>query len=278
MYRAVTRQIEVTVEPNFMPERSSVDQGQYFWAYTIVITNTGEETVQLRTRHWIITDATGHRQEVRGEGVVGEQPVLAPGERFEYTCGVPLPTSSGFMTGRYQMVTESGEQFEIDVPTFSLDSPDEKRVLNWSARYGDGPMQWTIPPMALLLLGAILIGAHVLTPWSAPISPIAPSSATRCSWPSQKGRCSGVVLAQISCSPRRIASQPGEKFRVGGTCRRATMRAAPPVSCAARRCRRGRVHPLYRRQDAGSPDSRGAQARKAAARSSSFQRTQRARI
>ena len=85
MYRAVTRQIEVTVEPNFMPERSVVDKGQYFWSYTIVITNTGEETVQLKTRHWIITDATGHKQEVRGEGVVGEQPVLAPGERFEYT-------------------------------------------------------------------------------------------------------------------------------------------------------------------------------------------------
>jgi ApaG protein len=130
MYRAVTRQIEVTVEPNFMPERSSVEKRQYFWSYTIVITNTGEETVQLRTRHWTITDASGRKQEVRGEGVVGEQPVLAPGERFEYTSGVPLPTASGFMTGRYQMVTESGEQFEIEVPTFSLDSPDSKRVLN----------------------------------------------------------------------------------------------------------------------------------------------------
>ena len=130
MYRAITRQIEVTVEPNFMPERSATDRGQYFWSYTIVITNTGAETVQLRTRHWIITDATGHKQEVRGEGVVGEQPVLAPGERFEYTSGVPLPTSSGFMTGRYQMVSESGEKFEIEVPAFSLDSPDTLRGLN----------------------------------------------------------------------------------------------------------------------------------------------------
>jgi len=130
MYRAVTRQIEVTVEPNFMPERSSVEKPEYFWSYTIVITNTGDETVQLQTRHWIITDAIGRRQEVRGKGVVGEQPVLAPGERFEYTSGVPLPTASGFMTGRYQMVSESGERFEIDVPTFSLDSPDSKRVLN----------------------------------------------------------------------------------------------------------------------------------------------------
>jgi ApaG protein len=130
MYRAVTRQIEVTVEPNFLPERSSTESGQYFWAYTIVITNAGRETVQLQTRHWIITDAAGRKQEVKGKGVVGEQPVLAPGERFEYTSGVPLPTASGIMTGRYQMVSESGEHFEIDVPTFSLDSPDGKRVLN----------------------------------------------------------------------------------------------------------------------------------------------------
>jgi ApaG protein len=130
MYRAVTRQIEVTVEPNFLPERSSPERGEFFWSYTIVITNSGTETVQLRTRHWIITDATGRKQEVRGEGVIGEQPILAPGERFEYTSGVPLPTASGFMTGRYQMVSESGERFEIDVPTFSLDGPDSKRVLN----------------------------------------------------------------------------------------------------------------------------------------------------
>jgi ApaG protein len=130
MYRAVTRQIEVTVEPNFMPERSSAEKHYYFWSYTIVITNSGAETVQLRTRHWIITDASGVREEVRGEGVIGEQPVLAPGERFEYTSGVPLATASGIMTGRYQMVTESGERFEIDVPTFSLDSPYSKRVLN----------------------------------------------------------------------------------------------------------------------------------------------------
>ena len=130
MYRAVTRRIEVTVEPDFLPERSSVAKSEYFWSYSIVITNTGAETVQLRTRHWIIIDATGHRHEFRGEGVVGEQPVLRPGERFEYTSGVPLRTASGIMTGRYQMVNESGERFEIDVPTFSLDSPDGKRVLN----------------------------------------------------------------------------------------------------------------------------------------------------
>ena len=90
MYRAVTRQIEVIVEPNFLPERSSPEDGRFFWAYTIAIVNAGTQTVQLKTRYWIITDGTGRSQEVRGEGVVGEQPVLEPGERFEYTSGVPF--------------------------------------------------------------------------------------------------------------------------------------------------------------------------------------------
>jgi ApaG protein len=130
MYRAVTRNIEVTVEPNFLPEKSPAEGGRYFWSYTIVITNSGEETVQLKTRHWIITDAAGRQEHVRGEGVIGEQPVLAPGERFEYTSGVPLGTASGFMVGSYEMETESGERFRIDVPAFSLDSPGGKRVLN----------------------------------------------------------------------------------------------------------------------------------------------------
>jgi len=130
MYRAITRQIEVTVEPNFLPEHSSAEKSEYFWSYTVVITNTGQETVQLRARHWVITDASGRQKVVDGEGVIGEQPMLAPGERFEYTSGVPLATASGFMGGSYQMVTESGEKFDIDVPTFSLDSPDSKRVLN----------------------------------------------------------------------------------------------------------------------------------------------------
>ena len=130
MFVSRTRDIEVKVTPRFLPERSSAENRQYFWSYTIVITNSGDETVQLRTRHWIITDASGRKQEVRGEGVVGEQPVLEPGQRFEYTSGVPLPTASGFMAGRYQMESESGEKFEIDVPAFSLDSPEGKRTLN----------------------------------------------------------------------------------------------------------------------------------------------------
>src|SRR5947209_5204070 len=120
-YRAVTRQIEVRVVPRFLSERSSPENGYYFWSYTITLTNLGPETVQLKTRHWRITDAHGRLQEVRGPGVVGEEPVLAPGEHFEYTSGVPLPTSSGFMAGSYGMLSAAGEQFDIEIPPFSLD-------------------------------------------------------------------------------------------------------------------------------------------------------------
>ncbi len=129
-YRAATRNIEVTVVPRFMPDRSSPDNGYFFWAYTVTLTNLGPETVQLKTRHWRITDALGRLQEVRGAGVVGEEPVLKPGENFEYTSGVPLPTPSGFMAGSYGMVTAGGEGFDIDIPAFSLDTPQEERTIN----------------------------------------------------------------------------------------------------------------------------------------------------
>ena len=129
-YRAVTRQIEVRVEPQFLAERSSPENGYYFWAYTITLTNLGRETVQLKRRHWRITDAHGRLQEVRGAGVVGEEPVLKPGENFEYTSGVPLPTTSGFMSGTYGMINASGEEFEIEVPAFSLDTPQRGRTIN----------------------------------------------------------------------------------------------------------------------------------------------------
>ena len=129
-YRAVTRQNEVKVVPSFMPERSSPENGYFFWAYTITLTNLGGETVQLKTRHWRITDAQGRLQEVRGEGVVGEQPVLKPGENFEYTSGVPLPTPSGFMTGTYGMVGAAGETFDIEIPAFSLDTPQQGHTIN----------------------------------------------------------------------------------------------------------------------------------------------------
>jgi ApaG protein len=129
-YRAITRGIEVSVTPRFLEERSSPDDGKYFWAYTIEIVNRGSETVQLKSRHWRITDALGRTQDVRGAGVVGEQPVLKPGQSFEYTSGVPLTTASGFMLGTYGMETARGERFEIEIPAFSLDSPGARRTVN----------------------------------------------------------------------------------------------------------------------------------------------------
>jgi len=130
MYRAVTRNIEVKVTPRFIPDRSSPDNNYFFWAYTVAITNHGREQVQLKTRHWRITDAHGRLQEVRGAGVIGEEPVLKAGESFEYTSGVPLQTPSGFMVGTYGMVSAAGERFDIDIPAFSLDSAEEKRTIN----------------------------------------------------------------------------------------------------------------------------------------------------
>ncbi len=130
MYRAVTQNIQVTVTPSFLPDKSSAEQARFFWAYKIEIVNLGQVTVQLKTRHWRITDAHGRVQEVRGPGVVGEQPVLKPGGRFEYTSGVPLTTATGMMAGSYQMEAETGEVFDVEVPGFSLDSPHNKRVLH----------------------------------------------------------------------------------------------------------------------------------------------------
>ena len=130
MYRATTRKIEVTVAPRFMPERSSPTSGYFFWAYTINISNHGSETVQLKTCHWRITDAFGRLQEVKGPGVVGEEPVLEPGGSFEYTSGVPLPTPSGFMAGTYGMVSGGGEHFDIEIPAFSLDCSYSERTIN----------------------------------------------------------------------------------------------------------------------------------------------------
>jgi ApaG protein len=130
MYCTITHQIEVKVVPTFLSEKSAPENGYFFWAYKITLTNRGQDIVQLKTRHWRITDANGRLQEVRGEGVVGEQPVLKPGEHFEYTSGVPLPTPSGFMVGSYGMVTAAGERFDIDIPAFSLDLPQEGRTIN----------------------------------------------------------------------------------------------------------------------------------------------------
>ena len=130
MYSETTRSINVSVEPVYLEEQSSPAEGRYVWAYHVRIENRGGETVQLRNRHWKITDSRGQMQEVRGPGVVGEEPVLRPGENFEYTSGVPLPTPSGFMTGSYGMVTAAGEEFDIDIPAFSLDTPQRERTIN----------------------------------------------------------------------------------------------------------------------------------------------------
>ncbi len=130
MYQTTTRAIRVTVEPTFVDSESSPAKGQYFWAYRIEIANLGEEVVQLRARHWRITDANGRTEEVRGPGVVGKQPVLKPGETFSYTSGCPLSTASGIMVGSYQMQTETGETFSIDIPAFSLDLPGTRKTLN----------------------------------------------------------------------------------------------------------------------------------------------------
>ncbi|MEO1200268.1 MAG: Co2+/Mg2+ efflux protein ApaG [Pseudomonadota bacterium] len=130
MYSATTRKIRVSVTPDYAPDQSEPDNGAYFWTYTIEITNLGLDRVQLISRHWLITDANGKTFEVRGPGVVGEQPVLGPGESFTYTSGVPLSTTSGTMTGSYQMVDVEGRDFEVDVPAFSLDSPYASQTLN----------------------------------------------------------------------------------------------------------------------------------------------------
>ena len=130
MYRATTRGIRVSVKPSFLEERSAPDEGRYFWAYTIEIANLGTEQVQLRSRAWLITDASGRREDVRGPGVVGEQPVLKPGEAFTYTSGCPLTTPSGIMSGWYQMETTSGEMFNVEIPAFSLDSPYGQHSVN----------------------------------------------------------------------------------------------------------------------------------------------------
>lgn len=123
MYTATTRGIRVTVKPVYLEDQSSPSDEHYVWAYQIKIENVGRERVQLINRHWRITDANGHVEEVQGPGVVGEQPVLEPGESFEYTSGTPLGTPSGIMAGTYEMESGEGERFEVEVPAFSLDSP-----------------------------------------------------------------------------------------------------------------------------------------------------------
>lgn len=120
---AVTRGVRVHVESEYAPERSDPARKEWFFLYTVRITNEGAEVVQLLTRHWIITDGTGHVEEVRGPGVVGKQPVLKPGESFEYTSGCPLSTPFGVMEGTYQMISQAGEQFDAKIAPFTLSEP-----------------------------------------------------------------------------------------------------------------------------------------------------------
>ena len=130
MYEATTRTIRVEVEPEFLEDQSSPADGHYVWAYRVRIENHGKEKVQLITRHWKITDSRGRLQEVIGAGVVGEQPVLQPGDMFEYSSGCPLSTPSGVMMGNYTMIAEGGDTFDVEIPAFSLDSPYEGGRLN----------------------------------------------------------------------------------------------------------------------------------------------------
>ena len=120
---ATTKAIKVSVVSEYSPDRSRPQQQHWFFLYTITIQNTGDDTVQLVSRHWIITDDLGHVEEVRGPGVVGQQPVLRPGESFTYTSGCPLPTQTGRMEGTYRMLSTSGESFDVRIAPFTLSTP-----------------------------------------------------------------------------------------------------------------------------------------------------------
>ena len=130
VYEAQTQGVKVRVAPTYLPERSDPDGELYVWAYRVEIENEGAGTVQLVDRHWIITDAYGHVEEVTGPGVVGEQPVLQPGDTYAYTSGCPLNTPSGTMVGTYGMVAPDGERFEAAIPAFSLHLPGAERAVN----------------------------------------------------------------------------------------------------------------------------------------------------
>jgi len=130
MYEETTNNIRVVVEPSFLEDESAPEENRYIWAYRVTIENCGEAPVQLISRYWQITDAHGRVREVRGPGVVGEQPNIDPGKFYQYTSGAPLETPSGFMTGSYKMRQASAESFDINIPLFALDSPYESRQIH----------------------------------------------------------------------------------------------------------------------------------------------------
>ena len=129
-YSAETNGILIRVRPSYLAGQSDPEAGRWVWAYQVEIVNLSGSTVQLMARRWTITDAHGHVEEVRGPGVVGEQPVIAAGASYSYASGCPLPTDSGSMVGAYFMTDAEGRSFEADIPAFSLDTPDARRVLN----------------------------------------------------------------------------------------------------------------------------------------------------
>ena len=120
---ALTRGVRVRVESEYAPDRSQPCKNQWFFLYTVTIRNESDDTIQLLTRHWIITDGTGNVQEVRGPGVVGKQPTLKPGDSFEYTSGCELTTAFGVMEGSYQMMSDAGERFDVRIAPFTLSEP-----------------------------------------------------------------------------------------------------------------------------------------------------------
>ena len=124
-YKAITRGIAVSVVPTYLEADSSPSNSQYLWAYRVTIENQGRETVQLLSRHWMITNARGELTQVKGSGVIGQQPFLKPGESHAYSSGALLNTPSGMMAGSYQMESDSGERFDVEIPTFSLDAPNQ---------------------------------------------------------------------------------------------------------------------------------------------------------
>ena len=130
MYSKTTKNISITVKPSYLEDQSEPDEQHYVWAYQITINNLGKETVQLKNRYWKIIDSNGTKQEIKGKGVVGEQPVINPGEKYEYTSGTPLSTPSGFMEGHYEMETINGKTFDATIPLFSLDSPYVSNKIN----------------------------------------------------------------------------------------------------------------------------------------------------
>jgi ApaG protein len=130
MYSAVTRNIEVQVRPFYLEDRSDPSENRYVWGYQITIDNQSDDFVQLLSRYWHITDGTGRVEEVRGPGVVGDQPELNPGDSYQYTSGCPLSTPSGIMVGHYTMRNKRGETFDIAIPAFSLDLPGTRRTVN----------------------------------------------------------------------------------------------------------------------------------------------------